>query len=164
MPSAKQYALLNICYNVFLIIMGRFLLDVKAVAAYLRAVVDNDTVAQSHSCLDAQMVLECNSAALILREAKNHPSERNFVFHCPMHDFRAYNTVRVKWSAADYAEALPPRAHGRNEKLENTLEERFPPLFTGHLPTFTTPHVVTDCAGRLMVWYLPQVLTRFRRV
>ena len=75
MPSAKQYALLSVCRAVPLIILERFLADVQAVAAYLRAVVDDDIVTQSHACLDTQMRLECQSAALILQEAKNHPSE-----------------------------------------------------------------------------------------
>lgn len=73
-------------------------------------------------------------------------------------------TVHMSWSAQEYAEALPPRPHGRNGPVEDDLEKKYPPAFEHPVPTLRNPHTVIDRDGRIIAWYLPGILTPARQV
>ena len=69
----------------------------------------------------------------------------------------------VDWSADEYAQSLSPRCTGQNMKVESRLLQEFPPLFT---PTRleTEPCIIIDKDGRILLWYLPGILTKKRVV
>jgi hypothetical protein len=55
-----------------------------------------------------------------------------------------------------YNDALDKDESGRSETREENLFNRFPPDEERFL---TTPSVVIDSGGRIIVWYLPGALT-----
>jgi hypothetical protein len=55
-----------------------------------------------------------------------------------------------------YNESLDKSESGRNEKREDILLKQFPPQ---EQLILTTPNVIIDSGGRLIVWYLPGAMT-----
>lgn len=70
----------------------------------------------------------------------------------------------MPWSALVYAEAMPARPHGRDGAVEKKLERDFPPLKSHENRVVSNPCIITDKDGRILAWYLPQILTVSRRV
>ncbi|KAG1797474.1 uncharacterized protein HD556DRAFT_1441035 [Suillus plorans] len=69
------------------------------------------------------------------------------------------NVMAAAYSNADmvrYNDALDKDESGRSEKREEILFNKFPPEEEHFL---TTPSVVIDSGGRIIVWYLPGALT-----
>ncbi|KAG2087824.1 uncharacterized protein F5147DRAFT_789776 [Suillus discolor] len=66
------------------------------------------------------------------------------------------NAVRLKINMVRYNDALDKDESGRSETREENLFNRFPPEEERFL---TTPSVVIDSGGRIIVWYLPGALT-----
>ncbi|KAG2029646.1 hypothetical protein BDR03DRAFT_1018115 [Suillus americanus] len=66
------------------------------------------------------------------------------------------NAVCLKIDMVRYNDALDKDESGRNETREENLFNRFPPEEERFL---TTPSVVIDSGGRIIVWYLPGALT-----
>jgi hypothetical protein len=71
--------------------------------------------------------------------------------------------VRVPWDIARYSQRLPKVQRGNG--MQATIEgqwERYPPFHPKvHL---SDPAIVVDMHGRIIAWYLPDVLTRERQV
>jgi len=70
----------------------------------------------------------------------------------------------MAWSVTEYIQALKekgPKCTGRNEKIEKELEKMFPP---GDSQFEDQPCVIADWDGIVLVWYLPGLLSRERRV
>jgi hypothetical protein len=64
--------------------------------------------------------------------------------------------VHLQIDMVRYNDALDKDESGRSEKREEILFNRFPPEKEHFL---TTPSVVIDSGGRIIVWYLPGALT-----
>lgn len=60
-----------------------------------------------------------------------------------------------------YNDALDKDESGRSAKREQTLFDRFPPEQEHFL---TTPAVIVDSGGRIIVWYLPGAMTAMMMV
>ncbi|KAF7987123.1 hypothetical protein HWV62_329 [Athelia sp. TMB] len=122
-----------------------FLADVEAVAQCVRAIVSGQAQAPVLSRDTGLTLEECQNAGFIIATAIRNP-------------------IQMPWSAFAYASALPPRPHGRDGAVEEGLASLFPPLNSFSIPTLSSPHVVVDCNGRVLAWYLPHVLAPKRRV
>lgn len=70
--------------------------------------------------------------------------------------------VTLPWSAEEYAEHLSPRQSGRYLATELHLEEAFRPFKPCRL--IAAPMTVLDNAGNILLWYLPNSITKGRRV
>ncbi|KAG2111304.1 uncharacterized protein F5147DRAFT_772024 [Suillus discolor] len=66
------------------------------------------------------------------------------------------NAVHLRIDMVRYNDALDKDESGRSENREEILFGRFPPEEERFL---TTPSVVIDSGGRIIVWYLPGALT-----
>lgn len=104
---------------------------------------------------------ECNFAAKLLVKATRNQSE----FKQILISFQ-YSTMTeiMPWSVVDYVEELDCRSklcRGRNETLEREMERLFPPPRT---ELESRPCVVIDCKGRILLWYLPGLLSSRQQV
>ncbi|KAF7967721.1 hypothetical protein HWV62_33317 [Athelia sp. TMB] len=126
-------------------VYGRFLRDVEQVALCLRAAAIFDVTTPTPLPLGGLLQGECKHAGRILAMAMK-------------------NSVRMSWSAQEYAEALPPRPHGHDGPVESDMERKYHPAFAHPVPTLHTPHTVIDRDGRIIAWYLPGILTKARQV
>ena len=71
---------------------------------------------------------------------------------------------KMNWSAKDYVAEVGRRykqCRGRNEDMEAELLRLFP---AGEEEFASSPCVVVDVDGRILLWYLPGILDRGRRV
>ncbi|KAG2094194.1 uncharacterized protein F5147DRAFT_779046 [Suillus discolor] len=66
------------------------------------------------------------------------------------------NAVHLKIDMVRYNDTLDKDESGRSEKREEVLFNKFPPEEEHFL---TTPSVIIDSGGRIIVWYLPGALT-----
>jgi hypothetical protein len=73
----------------------------------------------------------------------------------------AYHLVRLDVDLIRYNEALDKHQSGLNEKLEQTLFEKFPPSFA---TIVDVPCVFIDAGGRVLLWYLPGAINNMIRV
>lgn len=105
---------------------------------------------------------EIDKACEMLAAAKSNPSECPAASRCSSNDF--FSKVQVPWSALEYQHAFPSRPHGRDGVVEEKLERLFPPLQCYKGLVLSAPCVITDQDGRILTWYLPQVLTVHRLV
>jgi hypothetical protein len=70
----------------------------------------------------------------------------------------------MTWSVQEYTDELrrnSPRCSGQNENLEERILRMFPPT---EKELVVLPAVVTDKNGLVLLWYLPGLLSRRRRV
>lgn len=67
------------------------------------------------------------------------------------------------WSADDYADALTPRNSGQNQRVEEKLARKLPPI---HFPRrkLDRPAIVKDPNGNILLWYLPGLVSPRRQV
>ena len=72
-----------------------------------------------------------------------------------------YHLVRLNIDLIRYNEALDKHQSGLNEKLEQTLFEKFPPSFE---MIIDVPCVFIDAGGRVLLWYLPGAINDMIRV
>jgi len=73
------------------------------------------------------------------------------------------DVVIVPWDIARYSQRLPKVQRGSG--MQATIEgqwDRYPPFHPQVL--LTDPAIVVDMHGRIIAWYLPDVLTRERQV
>ncbi|KAG2113784.1 uncharacterized protein F5147DRAFT_770427 [Suillus discolor] len=67
-----------------------------------------------------------------------------------------FNPVCLKIDMVRYNECLEKQESNQNEKREQTLLKKFPP---DKQLVLTTPCVIIDSGGRIIVWYLPGAMT-----
>jgi hypothetical protein len=70
----------------------------------------------------------------------------------------------MTWSVHDYVKELQQkgaRPTGLQEKVEQSLRQMFPPTDGGMI---STPGVIVDCNGVILLWYLPGLIGPRRRV
>jgi hypothetical protein len=79
----------------------------------------------------------------------------------PMH-FLLISTVSTQWDVERYADHIGLKYSGMNDQLEETLRNMFKPLQVNHLEI--TPCMITDRHGRILLWYLPNILRPERQV
>lgn len=107
-----------------------------------------------------QYLHECNHAVEIIKEAHNNRSK-----YFPWNNYS--NTylgkVVTEWDADDYVDSLTSHCTGRNEKTEQKLVERFPPIFQ-QMRLVDVPCSITDNKGRVLLWYMPGALLKSRQV
>jgi hypothetical protein len=77
--------------------------------------------------------------------------------------------VAIPWDSAQYISEIGLQNTGKNTRLERDLLRRFPvgPAFftpAGNVKTFVTPLTIADQGGRIMFWYLPDIITRGAQV
>ena len=71
---------------------------------------------------------------------------------------------QLKWSVIDYVEALSAmgtRCTGTQEHVEGRLRELFPPA---EAEIMTSPTVIVDSEGIILVWFLPGLMSMNRQV
>ena len=76
-----------------------------------------------------------------------------------------FPTVSTSWSAVAYAAALQSkgsRCTGQQAHIENALMNEFPPLARNYQEF--KPSIILDNEGRILMWYLPGILSRTRQV
>ncbi|KAG2117011.1 uncharacterized protein F5147DRAFT_768402 [Suillus discolor] len=66
------------------------------------------------------------------------------------------NPVHLKIDMVRYNECFDTHESGRSEKREQILLDKFPPK---EELVLTTPSVIIDSGGRIIVWYLPEAMT-----
>lgn len=76
--------------------------------------------------------------------------------------------VYLTWSIEEYALSLTTSQNIRSYEHECDLLRRFPPLFSSTsdtlLPLQDEPCTVVDSKGIIVLWYLPDAITRARNV
>lgn len=74
----------------------------------------------------------------------------------------------LPWSIEDYSKSLTPSQNISTERNEAELLRDFPPLFCNEpgelLPLQDQPCIVVDSQGIIVLWYLPDAITRARNV
>lgn len=75
-----------------------------------------------------------------------------------------HHEVSIPWDAEEYTRQALRGLTGLNDVKEARAVVDFPPLYQEPFPEVTTPCTVQDCAGRILIWYLPGVLTPERQV
>lgn len=73
-----------------------------------------------------------------------------------------FQLVSTDWDVRRYADHFGVKYPGTTSDREETMQKRFKPLKTNHLEI--TPCTITDRHGRLLVWYLPNILRPERQV
>lgn len=71
-------------------------------------------------------------------------------------------TVVMAWSAEEYRNSLSSRPTGQNEAVEAKQEAKFHPLT--NMPLLERPAVVVDRDGKIILWYVPNIMTKVRQV
>lgn len=78
--------------------------------------------------------------------------------------------VPVPWNAQDLADQLSKRPSGLCMALEDALLDTFPPMcgieavLQNNFPLLRRPAVLVDPQNRILLWYLPGVLSSERQV
>lgn len=72
-------------------------------------------------------------------------------------------TVRTAWKVDDYCASLQKKCRGTNERVERELQDKFPPVHD-EIVLHASPMLVTDCDGKILVWYLPGILGSIAQV
>ena len=71
----------------------------------------------------------------------------------------------MSWSVLDYIAELRNKgvqSNRRNDDLEAEMRWLFPPVV--NYKKLYEPAVITDWDGRILLWYLPGILSHLRRV
>jgi hypothetical protein len=117
-----------------------------------------------HPVLPSPMILvhllvECELAVATLVKAYQHPGEHLVILIV----FADFVLVYLPWDMARYSSRLPKQQHVKYVRSSvESLASKYPPISpTLHL---TSPATVVDQHGRIVVWYLPGVLTKHRQV
>jgi len=71
--------------------------------------------------------------------------------------------VSVTWDSQEYISKIGPKNTGKNPDFKEDLRARFPPgpafpQLRGRETEFDTPMIITDPAGRILCWYLPDII------
>jgi len=76
--------------------------------------------------------------------------------------------VYLSWSIEEYADTLTSSQNIRSAEHEQDLFRRFPPLFSSVngalLPLQDEPCTIVDSKGIIVLWYVPNAITRARNV
>ncbi|KAJ3506421.1 hypothetical protein NLJ89_g6879 [Agrocybe chaxingu] len=72
------------------------------------------------------------------------------------------NQEKTSWSVHDYAQELKTKANGMNDAVEEALKKKFPPM-NKHMTLSSSPLLITDKDGFVLVWYLPEALSPTRK-
>lgn len=77
--------------------------------------------------------------------------------------------VAVPWTAEEYMKHIGPHNSGKNADIERDLRTRFPPGPSLSTPlglerTFDSPLTIVDQAGRILFWYLPDIISENAQV
>ena len=88
---------------------------------------------------------------------------------CTLWILNLIGPVSVPWDSAEYIAELGLHNTGNNRQLERDLLARFPPGPAFQTPfgndkAFGTPVTIADQEGRIMFWYLPDIITQGAQV
>lgn len=72
--------------------------------------------------------------------------------------------VSVNWDVQRYADYITPNQSGRGQRAEAKLSLRFPVNSGDDRALWEKPGVIVDRHGHILVWHLPDALTRRRQV
>ncbi|KAF8148836.1 hypothetical protein B0H34DRAFT_805257 [Crassisporium funariophilum] len=72
-----------------------------------------------------------------------------------------HHSVSTDWDAQRYADLIGPKNNGISGDQEATMFKSFKPIRTDHLEI--TPSTIADRHGKLLVWYLPNILSPERQ-
>jgi hypothetical protein len=77
--------------------------------------------------------------------------------------------VRVPWEADAYIREIGAKNKGQNKDVEKDLKNRFPPgpEFSGppgKRKVFDTPLTITDREGKILFWFLPDLISKNAQV
>ena len=68
------------------------------------------------------------------------------------------------WDVDRYCSKLSPNQTGQNLEIEALQEDRFPPILSRPFPVVMDPNMLTDCHGNIMVWHLPDIVSKETQV
>ncbi|KDQ53081.1 hypothetical protein JAAARDRAFT_137875 [Jaapia argillacea MUCL 33604] len=68
--------------------------------------------------------------------------------------------VRVTWDAERCGDWIGKRPSGLNEKTEAAIAKEYPPIsYPGTMPVQTKPLTVVDVNNKIILWYVPNILS-----
>jgi hypothetical protein len=73
-------------------------------------------------------------------------------------------TVTLPWSIEEYCKHMPPQPNGIDGRVEDDLQQKFPPLHGQPFPIAEDPLCLVDCVGIIWAWFLPCCLTSARKL
>ena len=109
--------------------------------------------------VSTRLIHECDRAAGVLAWAY---MARGMLLSISLEDLTDVFTVNVDWDVERYKDHLSIQYAGRNEDFEETLKKRYPAVETDGI--ITRPFVVSDIHQKVLLWYLPGLLSEQRQV
>lgn len=106
---------------------------------------------------DFQTLIEYNRVALVLAEAYKNQGMYQMALTAVINTDINKKKVCTSWSVENYCQDLQKKCSGTNIKVEEAMRKKFPPVHT-EMELYTTPMMVTDVNGNILVWYLPGIL------
>ena len=110
--------------------------------------------------LSYNKIVDSKYIAKITAKAMLNPSELILQFS-PQN---LISPVSVAWDSQEYINKIGPKKTGRNLDFEEDLRARFPlgpafPQLRGRETKCDTPMIITDPAGHILCWYLPDIIS-----
>jgi hypothetical protein len=116
--------------------------------------------------IPTQLVVDCEAAAHVLASAVMASKRENsecmcYLFTLPSQNWK-HSQDQVGWDAEHYSHRLEPRQNGMHADKELSSMKNYPPLFQPNR-FLTEPTIIFDIHGKILVWYLPGIMTQSRQ-
>lgn len=74
--------------------------------------------------------------------------------------------VSVPWDAEEYATHIGAKNTGKNTGIKRNFRQQFPPgpEFSNPAQVIDAPITITDRAGRILFWFLPDIISKDAQV